>query len=65
MGKLLKEAAIDERFNVQIRKVQDAIDKLREIVKDSKSDRMTRLVTSQRLALRHAAEDFKKLHDEA
>lgn len=65
MGKLLREAAIDDRFNVQMRKVQDAIDKLREIVADSKKDRMSHLITSQKLALRHAAEDFKKLHDDA
>lgn len=65
MGKLLREAAIDDRFNTQMRKVQDAIDKLREIVKESKADRMTHLITSQKLALRLAAEDFKKLHDEA
>jgi hypothetical protein len=65
MGKLLKEAAIDDRFNTQMKKVQDALDKLRDIVDESRANAMAYLTNTQKMQLRHAAEDFKKLHDKA
>ena len=66
MAKLLKEAAIDDRFNVQMKKVQDAVSKLNDILADSKAPgSMTKLVATQKMMLRHAAEDFKRLHDAA
>jgi len=66
MGKLLKEAAIDDQFNAQMKKAQDAIGKLQDIVKTMKDGgAMTKMTSTQKMQLRHAAEDFKKLHDAA
>jgi hypothetical protein len=63
---LLAEAAIDDKFNVQMKKVQDAVGKLRDILADMKAGgSMTKLTNTQKMQLRHAAEDFKKLHDES
>lgn len=66
MGKLLKEAAIDDRFNKQIMKAQDAIDALTGILEEmNKADSMTKATDLQKRQLRHCAEDFKRLHDKA
>lgn len=66
MGKLLKEAALDDKFNVQMKKVQDAIPKLNDILDEMKQpSSMTRPVSSQLMALRYAAEDLKKLWEKA
>jgi hypothetical protein len=59
MGKLLKEAALDDKFNVQMGKIQDAISKLNDLV--GQMTGMTKPVASQKLAVRHAAEDLKAL----
>lgn len=59
MGKLLKEAALDDKFNVQMAKIQDAISKLNDLV--GQMTGMTKPVASQKLAVRHAAEDLKAL----
>lgn len=59
MGKLLKEAALDDKFNAQMGKIQDAISKLNDIVDQMTG--MTKPVASQKLAVRHAAEDLKTL----
>jgi hypothetical protein len=64
MGNLLKEAALDDRFNVQMKKIEDAIGKLRDITSEmTKPGGMTKPVSSQKMAIRHAAEDLKRLHD--
>jgi hypothetical protein len=64
MGKLLQEAALDDRFTVQMKKIEDAIDKLRDVVGEmTKPGGMTKPVSSQKMAIRHAAEDLKRLHD--
>lgn len=65
MGKLLKEAALDDRFNTQMKKVQDAIDKLRDIVEASRDNAMAYMTDTQKMQLKHAAEDFKSLWERA
>ena len=64
--KMLQEASLDEAFNTQMKKVQDAIDKLSDIIdKMQAPGSMTKLIRTQQMQLRHAAEDFKKLHEKA
>jgi hypothetical protein len=64
MRNLLKEAALDDRFNTQMKKIEDAIDKLRAVLGDmDKSGGITKPVSSQKMAIRHASEDLKRLHD--
>lgn len=64
--KMLQEASLDEAFNAQMKKVQDAIDKLGDIVGKMQADgSMTKLTKTQQMQLRYAAEDFKKLHEKA
>jgi hypothetical protein len=65
MGKLLKEAALDDRFSAQMKKVQDALVKLRDIVDESRANSTHYLTSTQKMQLRHAAEDFKTLYDKA
>jgi len=63
MAKLLKEAELDDRFNVQMKKIQDAVSKLEGVIADmQKPGSMNRPVSSQLSALRFAAEDLKRLH---
>ena len=66
MGKLLKEAALDDRFNAQMNKVEGAINSLRDIILQMQSpDSMTKLTSSQRMQLKHATEDLKRLFEAA
>ena len=59
MGKLLKEAAIDDRFNVQMNRIQQAI-----IALEKLTDELVQAgpVGSQRTALQAAASDLKRLY---
>ena len=60
--KLIQEADLDDRFNTQMRKVQDAIHQLLGIVDQmTAKGSMTKPVPSQKMALKHAAEDFKSM----
>jgi hypothetical protein len=62
MARLIQEADIDNRFNVQMKKVQDAIDALNDIVDDmTKPGSMSKPTQSQKSQVRYAAEDLKKL----
>ena len=64
--KMLQEASLDEAFNTQMKKVQDAIDKLNGIVDKMQADgSMNKLTRTQLMQLRYAAEDFKKLQEKA
>lgn len=64
MAKLLKEAALDDRFNVQMKKAQGALDVLTDIIEEmNKPGSMTKATSGQKMQLKHAAEDFKRLHD--
>lgn len=64
MTKLIQEADVDERFNTQMKKVQDAISKLSDIVSDMKKPgSMTKPTATQRMQVRYAAEDLKALHE--
>ena len=66
MGKLLKEAALDDRFNTQLKKIQDAIDKLTDVVTDMKKPGSNSAPTAtQKMQLKYAAEDLKSLLDRA
>jgi hypothetical protein len=65
MAKLLKEAELDDRFNIQMNKIQDAIGKLEDIIAEmQKPGSMNKPVRSQLAALRIAAEDLKSLHEQ-
>lgn len=57
--KLITEAALDDQFNAQMIKVQDAVIKLEKLAE--KFDKTTRPVASQISALKAAASDFTKL----
>lgn len=60
----LAEAALDDEFNVQMKKIQGSIDKLIDIVdKMTAEGSMTKPVASQKIMLQTAADDLKKLHD--
>lgn len=59
LPELVKESNIDDRFNAQMKKVQSALEELKGIV-----SKMDSPVASQRMQLRHASEDFKRLLDE-
>jgi hypothetical protein len=62
MGKLIQEAEVDDRFNTQMKKVQDAASKLDDIIDEMKRPgSMTKPVASQKTALRNAAKDFERL----
>lgn len=62
MTRLIQEAELDDRFNAQMKKVQDAIGKLNDIVDDMKKPgSMTKPVASQKTQVRLAADDLKRL----
>lgn len=63
--KLIQEAALDDKFNVQMKKVQDVVDKLNAIIDESRKDRMSYLTSSQKMQLRIAADDFRKLYEKS
>ena len=66
MGKLLQEAELDDRFNVQMKKVQDAIGKLDDILDAMlKGGSMTKVVKSQQNQLQYAADDFERLFNKS
>jgi hypothetical protein len=58
--KLLNEASVDDQFNVQMNKIQQAIIKLEKLALDF-GDGGTRPVKSQQTALSAAASDLKKI----
>jgi hypothetical protein len=65
MAKLLKEAELDDRFNIRMNKIQDAISKLEGIIAEmQKPGSMNKPVRSQLGALRLAAEDLKRLYEQ-
>jgi len=62
MGKLLQEADLDDRFNKQMAKVQDAVHQLLGIVDlMTAKGSMMKPTNTQRMQLKHAAEDFKSM----
>jgi len=62
MSKLIQEAALDDAFNVQMKKIQDAVSKLDGIIDQMQAPgSMHHLVQTQRMALRHGAEDLQRL----
>lgn len=64
--RLVQEAALDDAFNTQLKKVQDAIDKLGDIVeKMQEPGSMTKPTRTQQAQLRYAAEDLQRLHEKA
>ncbi len=64
--KMLQEASLDEAFNTQMKKVQDAVDKLNGIIEKMQAEGSTTTLTRiQQAQLRFAAEDFKKLLEKA
>lgn len=64
--KMLQEASLDEEFNTQMKKVQDAVMKVARIVeKMQQASSAVKLTATQKMQLRHAAEDFKKLSEKA
>lgn len=66
MTKLIQEAQLDDRFNAQLKKVQGAIDALHLIIDQMKEPgSMTKPTATQRMQLRYAAEDLKKLHEKS
>lgn len=58
---MLQEASIDEAFNRQLGKIQDAIDELQKIHARFEKENV-KPVSTQVTALRYAAEDMEKLH---
>jgi Mg2+ and Co2+ transporter CorA len=64
MKYLIDQAAIDDRFNAQMMKVQTALDKITDVIDDMyKPGSMSRATPGQKMQLKHAADDFKRLHD--
>lgn len=62
MGKLIQEAALDDRFNTQMKKIQDGIDKLGDVLKEMTGPgSMHKPTATQRAQLRYAKEDLEKL----
>lgn len=61
---LIQEAEIDDQFRAQVGKIQDAISKLNDIVgKMNGEGSMHKVTATQRMQLRYAAENLKKLHE--
>lgn len=58
--KLINEAALDDQFNVQVGKIQDAIAKLEKIGLNYGTGGL-KPVQSQKSALTHAIDDLKKV----
>lgn len=66
MSRLLQEATLDEKFNNEMRKIQGAIDNLQVILDQMKDpSAMSKPTPIQRMQLRYAAEDLKKLHEKS
>ena len=64
--KMLQEASLDDAFSTQMKKMQDAMDKLVDIVDKMKAPgSMTKPTRLQVAQLRYAAEDAAKLHERA
>ncbi len=63
MAKLprLAEAMIDDRFNAQMNKIQDAIFKLNSISLEMTTNKAIKPVRSQLFAIRQAEEDLHKI----
>jgi hypothetical protein len=59
--KLISEAALDDQFNKQMMKIQDAIHALEQIAGKLSKDGTTTPIRSQRLALEVAIEDLHKI----
>jgi Skp family chaperone for outer membrane proteins len=63
MTKLIQEAALDDRFNAQMKKIQDALDRLNDIVAEmQKPGSMTKPTATQQMQVKYAAQDLKELH---
>ncbi len=66
MSRLIQEAELDDRFNTQMKKVQDAISRLGEIIDQMTAPAsMHKPTGTQRMQLRYAAEDLKRLHEKS
>ncbi len=66
MSKLIQEATLDDAFNAQMKKVQDAVRKLDDVIDEMKKPgSMTKPTKTQLMQLRYAAEDLKRLHGKA
>lgn len=66
MSRLIKEAALDDQFNTQMKKVQDGISRLRDILDQmQKEGSMHKATATQRMQLRYAAEDLHALHEKS
>lgn len=62
MTRLIQEAEIDNHFNTQMKKIQDAIGALNSIVDDMKKPgSMTKPMHSHKAQVRYAADDLKRL----
>lgn len=63
---MIQEAALDERFYTQMNRLEGAINNLRVIVEQMHLPSSTSKPTpTQKLSLKHALEDLKKIADSA
>jgi hypothetical protein len=66
MAKLIKEAEADDRFNTQMKKVQDAVSKLDDLIGSMQgAGSMTKMTSTQKIQLKYVAEDFKRLWEKS
>jgi hypothetical protein len=60
--KLIQEAALDDKFNTQLGKIQDAISKLNDIVASMTApNSVSKPVRSQAFAIKVVADDLKDM----
>jgi hypothetical protein len=66
MTRLIQEAALDDRFNTQMNRLEGAINNLRVIIEQMHQPGASSPPTAtQKLSLRHALADLKKVSDAA
>lgn len=64
--RLIQEAELDDRFSTQLKKVQNAISQLDDILDAMQAPgSMQKPTATQRMQLRYAAEDLKRLHEKS
>ena len=62
--KMLQEAVLDDKFNVQMGKIQAAISKLNDVAAEMLADKLTYPVMSQIRSAEQAARDLTRLTEQ-